>query len=237
MTVEIVVSSPASPDQLMSRDAELLERVREHPSVLLHHYEWKGDSATFGYFVDPYHYLCREAVEKRGLALARRPTGGGILFHLWDLAFSVVIPASHTAYSANTMTNYATINSRVAMAIGRFSGVKHLPSMLQQQPEASSSQRHFCFAAPTKYDLLLEGRKVAGAAQRRTRWGYLHQGSISLLSPDPNYLRAVVSDEEVSSAMMSQHYPLLGETSSAKELALARQELRALLESVICETL
>src|SRR2546423_1117404 len=35
-----------------------------------------------------------------------------------------------------------------------------------------------CFANPVRADVLLDGRKIAGAAQRRTTRGLLHQGSI-----------------------------------------------------------
>ena len=35
-----------------------------------------------------------------------------------------------------------------------------------------------CFANPVQADVMLNGRKVAGAAQRRTRAGLLQQGSV-----------------------------------------------------------
>ena len=35
-----------------------------------------------------------------------------------------------------------------------------------------------CFANPVRADVMMDGRKVAGAAQRRTRRGLLQQGSI-----------------------------------------------------------
>lgn len=35
-----------------------------------------------------------------------------------------------------------------------------------------------CFANPVRADVLLNGRKIAGAAQRRTRDGLLQQGSV-----------------------------------------------------------
>ena len=35
-----------------------------------------------------------------------------------------------------------------------------------------------CFANPVSADVMVNGQKVAGAAQRRTRSGLLHQGSI-----------------------------------------------------------
>jgi lipoate-protein ligase A len=37
---------------------------------------------------------------------------------------------------------------------------------------------HNCFANPVHADVMLNGRKIAGAAQRRTRRGLLQQGSI-----------------------------------------------------------
>ena len=43
---------------------------------------------------------------------------------------------------------------------------------------ADSTANAACFARPVVYDVLVSGAKVAGAAQRRTRHGLLHQGSI-----------------------------------------------------------
>jgi len=40
--------------------------------------------------------------------------------------------------------------------------------------------RHLCFVNPVSADVMIDSRKIAGAAQRRTRAGLLHQGSIQL---------------------------------------------------------
>jgi lipoate-protein ligase A len=40
-----------------------------------------------------------------------------------------------------------------------------------------------CFQKPVRFDIVAADRKLSGAAQRRTREGLLHQGSILL--PDP----------------------------------------------------
>ena len=42
-----------------------------------------------------------------------------------------------------------------------------------------------CFVNPTKYDIMLGGRKVGGGAQRRVREGILHQGSLHFGGPLP----------------------------------------------------
>ena len=41
----------------------------------------------------------------------------------------------------------------------------------------------FCFVAPVPHDLLRDGRKIGGAAQRRTAAGLLHQGSVQAADP------------------------------------------------------
>jgi lipoate-protein ligase A len=45
-------------------------------------------------------------------------------------------------------------------------------------PVASERNSAACFENPVAHDVVLGGRKIAGAAQRRTRKGLLHQGSI-----------------------------------------------------------
>ncbi len=43
---------------------------------------------------------------------------------------------------------------------------------------AFSAGGYNCFANPVRADVIVDGRKIAGAAQRRTRRGLLQQGSI-----------------------------------------------------------
>jgi lipoate-protein ligase A len=45
-------------------------------------------------------------------------------------------------------------------------------------PQGRGYSRHLCFANPVLADVMIDSCKIAGAAQRRTRAGLLHQGSI-----------------------------------------------------------
>jgi lipoyl(octanoyl) transferase len=45
-------------------------------------------------------------------------------------------------------------------------------------PQGRGYSRHLCFANPVRADVMIDSRKIAGAAQRRTRAGLLHQGSM-----------------------------------------------------------
>ena len=50
-------------------------------------------------------------------------------------------------------------------------------------PAAHAIESDACFAKPVRFDIVAGASKLSGAAQRRTREGLLHQGSILL--PDP----------------------------------------------------
>lgn len=213
----------------MECDASLLERAREFERPVLHFYEWDGPSATFGHFIDPAQFF---HAEKQNLKIARRPTGGGIIFHIWDMAFSVLVPAHLPEYSTNTLDNYAFVNQAVRGALQDFMQLAPSDLVLIENDAVAlnASCGHFCMAKPTKYDVLLSGKKVAGAAQRKTKLGFLHQGSISLVLPDAEYLaRVLLPNAAVLQAMQQVSCPLLHAEASREQITQAKVELRALL--------
>lgn len=228
---EILDTGVGSAAANMKRDAELLEEAARRTSPLIHFYEWEGDCATHGYFVKPEEYLNLEGVGKRNLNLARRPTGGGIVFHVWDMAFSVVVPSSCPEYSLNTLENYSFVNRAVLRTVKEFIQ-EH--SDLDLTPEdflgMDSSCQRFCMAKPTKYDVMVRGKKVAGAAQRKTRGGFLHQGTISIAMPPEDYLKEVLKeDSKVLDAMKLYTFPLLGSDPSLRDISEAKTLLKSIL--------
>ncbi|MFS8563928.1 MAG: hypothetical protein LVR00_06280 [Rhabdochlamydiaceae bacterium] len=93
MAWEILDTGKRSAKENMEIDAYLLDTLGDKRDPILHFYEWAGDCATYGYLTNPKDYLDEEGVAARGLSLAKRSTGGGIVFHSWDFAFSVLVPA------------------------------------------------------------------------------------------------------------------------------------------------
>lgn len=232
---KIIESEGLSSEAIMAKDLFLLEQLRSDDHPLLHLYEWGSPCLTYGYFTDPNRYLELEALEDCGLQATRRPTGGGIIFHLSDLAFSILIPASHPRFSLNPLNNYAFINQKVAEVISKFTTQRVRPEL--NQVETSCHDLNclpFCMAKPTRYDLIVEGKKVGGAAQRRTRHGLLHQASISLLFPPIDLLRKILKNQEsVVEAMQTHSHCLLSESATLQQLQAARQGLREILRTSI----
>ena len=227
----IIETDPAIASVNMEFDQKLLDEIGEnHSRPILHLYEWERPSATYGYFTDPTKLLNLSAVNDVGLQLARRPTGGGIIFHVTDFAFSLLIPNGHEGYSANVMDNYHYVNCIVVDVIHSFLrefSFKNQSSecqLLSEEPDNyDTHSRHFCMAKPTKYDVMIDGKKVGGAAQRRTKNGFLHQGSISLAFPDRDLLdKVLLPHTSVLDSMLKNSYSLLPSNANQQQIAAAR---------------
>lgn len=191
-------SGPKSPCWNMEADKQALENIGEEP--ILRFYDWSAPSVTYGYFVDPWEFFDRQGVEKNGLLLARRPTGGGIIFHENDLSFSLTVPATHPFYSLNSLHSYQKINGLILKAIQESISC----DLLLPNPSQAAPRGGFCMAKPTKYDLLVADKKIGGAAQRKTKKGLLHQVSLCLKLPEPAWLKEVLNDGDVISDAIHQ---------------------------------
>jgi len=164
-----------SPDENMRIDAALLadsEKLGGAPVLRL--YGWDRPSVTIGYTQK------EDAVPDRGSReVVKRPTGGGVVFHDNDLTYTVVVPAGHWIEGLDRVESYRAIHKALVRALGSF-GIECLLTGESSGKVDRATMR--CFATPTKYDVLAadSGLKVAGAAQRRTKNGVLHQGSVAL---------------------------------------------------------
>jgi lipoate---protein ligase len=214
MDWEIIERAAASAEENMEVDAKLLEELGARSRPILHLYGWARPSVTFGYFIKPEKVLDVEEAKRRGIEWARRPTGGGVVFHLWDLAFSVLVPAKSKLFSANTLENYRLINGVVQEMAQEWLGRE-----VDLTPEDGGSCGNFCMAGPTKYDVVIAGKKIAGAAQRKTKEGFLHQGTIALVRPEEEILEAVVKDPMVREAMRQNSDYLCEDLSEGRKKA------------------
>lgn len=215
----------------MQMDADLLKDLENHQQPILHFYDFRTPSATYGYFVKPEQFLHLENAKKYGLEIARRPTGGGIVFHLTDFAFSVLLPRTHQGFSLNTMNNYAFINAIVKTAIIEMIGKSYDIQLLKSEiDEPVKEASYFCMAKPTKYDVIINEKKIGGAAIRLTKSGLLYQGTISLGLPEENFLKEILISKDVLNCMKNNSCLLLNQFSSPT----TKLKLKSLLAEAFC---
>jgi lipoyl(octanoyl) transferase len=149
----------------MAIDEALLE-ISAQPTIRF--YRWNHPALSFGYFGK--FAEVENSLSERDIV--RRWTGGGIVLHGEDLTYSIVIPVGDAAFAESPMAIYEKTHAAIRAALAIIGTQAELAE--QAAPKLSDS----CFANAVRADVLWNGRKIAGAAQRRTRRGLLQQGSI-----------------------------------------------------------
>jgi lipoate-protein ligase A len=163
----LLTHGPASPARNMAVDEALLREIRE---PVLRLYGWTVPAVSLGYFQ-------HAALVPPGRPFVRRYTGGGLVDHAHDVTYTVVLPRAHAWMELSAPESYCRIHLGVQAALAACGIAGELT------PTASAAESEACFKKPVRFDIVADQEKLSGAAQRRTREGLLHQGSILL--PDP----------------------------------------------------
>src|SRR6266480_4724014 len=125
-------------------------------------YRWRSPALSFGYFGK----FSDVAIYAAKRDLVRRWTGGGIVFHGEDLTYSIVIPASDAVFDESSIAIYEKIHRALCGALaGHNQGAELVPVANQVRSGDRGSCDNDCFANPVRADVMMGGRKIAGAAQ------------------------------------------------------------------------
>ncbi len=199
----------------MALDEALLESMLRLGLPALRFYGWTQPAATFGYF-QKYGDVER-ATHLR--PLIRRPTGGGIVPHDADWTYSLVFPPGHEWHSLKAEESYRRVHAWIQSAFAKLNVTTELALRSRKSAIRNSGGSRArdesrcpqsaigCFAGYEKFDLLWHEQKIAGAAQRRNKWGLLIQGSvqpppISLSPPDWQKAMSDVGHVELGAAWL-----------------------------------
>jgi len=165
--IEVHDPEPHSAALNMALDEALLQGA---PAPTLRIYGWREPAVSLGYF-------SRFAEAERtaaGREMVRRWTGGGLVEHGDDITYTLIVPRAAALFQYAPLETYRLVHERIA----RWLAEQGIPAHVA--PSSAEEKSGACFASHVRYDIVAGAAKLAGAAQRRTRWGLLHQGSIHL---------------------------------------------------------
>lgn len=144
--------------------------LRHRDCACLRVYRWHPGWASRGYFVagDEAQRLLP------GRQWVRRWTGGGVVDHAADWTYTLVVPRGEALTELRGGGSYRVVHAALAEALAGAGLVTGLAAA------SGVARGGVCFERAVEFDLLgSDGRKLAGAGQRRTREGLLHQGSVA----------------------------------------------------------
>lgn len=178
----LIPEGPDSGHINMAKDQTLLDFFLNGDTPgALRFYQWEKPTLSFGYFQKVNKEVDWSLVSEKGFDAARRPTGGRTVLHMDEVTFSLVFDTKGEGLWQ--------IFKKVHQAVGRGLQLLGIPAVLIPAGSCSadvdseySLPRHSsaCFASPSRYELGINGRKVAGTAQKLVKNAVLVHGSIPI---------------------------------------------------------
>ncbi len=165
----------------MAVDEALLSSFNSGASLpVFRLYGWSPPAFSVGKFQDPALTLDLDSCRAAGIQVVRRVTAGGIIYHGAEVTYSIVCAREHIPevravkgsfrkLCGFLLLTYRKLGLDPAFAVDRRSdGIK----LGERTP--------LCFAGKEEYDIVIDGRKIGGNAQRRKRDIVFQHGSIPL---------------------------------------------------------
>jgi lipoate-protein ligase A len=193
----LLLDPPAAGAWNMAVDETLLEAAAAEGLCTLRFYQWAEPTLSLGYFQA---YADRDGHEaSRGCAVVRRPSGGGAILHDIDLTYSLAVP-DHHPLAVDRLRTYRVVHHALIEVLAGLGieaslfapgGTAGSPSSAgnavgqanratPRQPDLPRREPFLCFQRRAPGDVLVEGEKIAGSAQRRCRGAVLQHGSVLL---------------------------------------------------------
>ena len=182
----LLVSGRSDPAYNMALDEALLENAATLGKPVLRFYDWTKPCATFGYS----QKINQIEAATKLRPLIRRCTGGGLVPHDNDWTYSLSFPPNHEWTQLAATESYRRTHALLQTAFNAI-GIETTLADCCRRPKPGE-----CFEGHELYDLLWNGKKISGAAQRRNRFGLLIQGSAQPPAdwPQKNWMDALAGD-------------------------------------------
>lgn len=145
-------------------------------------YEWNPATLSIGYFQQVHKDINFEEVRRQGLGFVRRPTGGRAVLHEHELTYSIIVEEDYPNMPKTVTEAYRVLSEGLLLGFRNLGldAYFSVPDTEEKQQDLKKPKSAVCFDAPSWYELVVEGRKVAGSAQTRQKGVILQHGAILL---------------------------------------------------------
>jgi len=180
-TWHLINSGPRSAAYNMALDEALLDwHSKGEIGTVLRFYEWDPATLSIGYFQKVARDIRMDQVKKEGLGFVRRQTGGRGVLHDDELTYSVIVSEDYPSMPDTVTEAYRVISRGLleGFRLLNFQAEFSVPQSEEEQAALKRPKSGVCFDAPSWYELVVEGKKIAGSAQTRQKGVILQHGAI-----------------------------------------------------------
>ena len=227
----VIEDGPQDGESNMAIDRAILASCASGKTLpTLRLYSWERPTLTVGYAQDFSKEIDVDRCRKLGIQIVRRPTGGRALLHNHEVTYSLTAPIPHSKFPPSLLGAYKV----VARAL--LEGLKEIGVCGADLASGGKSDRGrhsfhspSCLSSINYLEIEVQGAKLVGSAQRRTKGAFLQHGSI-LLDCDRALLNSLfkyATDDDRSRSMDILNNKVitlsecLGKSVTRKEVFLA----------------
>lgn len=175
----LIDSGPCDAFYNMALDEAIATEVRKGQAPpTLRFYGWDRASVTLGCFQKASDVNI-EYCASHDIPIVRRPTGGRAILHGDELTYSFSAKTDSGPFSHGLLDSYKRISGAFLIAFRKI-GVK-VETKQEREKGKVLSRSPLCFRSSSFGEVLVENKKLVGAAQKRWTNGLLQQGSVPYL--------------------------------------------------------
>jgi len=163
----------------MALDEDIFARYLEDGVPVFRVYEWSGPAFTYGMSGRPERAIDIARCSLDGVGVAKRMTGGGALFHHNEITYSLACGKDDIDEPADVFVSYRKICAFLISFYGSI-GLKASFALETDDFLKRSTPSDLCSVSCEKYDIVINGKKIGGNAQKRKRSAVFQHGSIPI---------------------------------------------------------
>ncbi|MCX5665719.1 MAG: lipoate--protein ligase family protein [Candidatus Omnitrophica bacterium] len=175
----LIRSGPSDAMSNMELDENIFRTFMEDGIPTFRIYGWASPSFTYGVSQKPEDEIDIKRCASDGIGIAKRMTGGGVLFHNNEITYSLVCAKEDIGEPDSVFVSYRKICSFL-ISFYRSLGLDASFALESEDFKTKCAPHELCSASREKYDIVINGKKIGGNAQKRKRRAVFQHGSIPI---------------------------------------------------------
>jgi lipoyl(octanoyl) transferase len=168
------------PNNMAVDEALLVSFNPADSQPVLRLYGWSPPAFSVGKFQNAGLTLDLDRCREAGIKVVRRVTAGGIIYHGAEVTYSIVCARHHIPEVGTVKGSFKKLCGFLLLTYRKL-GLDPAFALDRRTDGIKLGERTaLCFAGKEEFDIVIDGRKIGGNAQRRKRDLVFQHGSIPL---------------------------------------------------------
>ncbi|MFH1092785.1 MAG: biotin/lipoate A/B protein ligase family protein [Candidatus Omnitrophota bacterium] len=178
-TWRVIVSPDTDPYMNMAVDEALLQTYDfKKQTPVLRFYRWMTPAVSIGVSQKPLDALNLTFMRTKNIAFVRRMTGGEGIYHKDEITYSLVCSKNDLSLPDSVRKSFRIITDFILAAYRSWGLNPYYAGDTQEYSHGETVS--FCYSTKEHFDVMVDGKKLGGNAQKRVGDIVFQHGSIPL---------------------------------------------------------